>query len=219
MSKEVMQMALDALDDAQAYTSCESFSPSMTRECAEVAEILRVVLLQPEQMIRSLTDELMDCVDRLGSESDTVDPRVWEHLLVYAPKQHKALAQPEQMINGLTEEETNQTMSVKGIAQQNSASNISSNLEPVAFSVTYHNVHCNNIFSSRALAESEMKRLNELEAAKRSIVPLYTAPQQRKEWVGLTEEDIAKNIYAEGKFMLPYSFASSIEAMLKEKNT
>ena len=46
---------------------------------------------------------------------------------------------------------------------------------------------------------------------------LYTAPPQR-EWVGLTEEDIAKNIYAEGKFMLPYSFASSIEAMLKDKN-
>jgi hypothetical protein len=35
---------------------------------------------------RSLTDELMDCVDRLGSEADTVDPRVWHHLLVYAPK-------------------------------------------------------------------------------------------------------------------------------------
>jgi len=33
-----------------------------------------------------LTDELMDCVDRLGSEADTVDPRVWQHLLVYAPK-------------------------------------------------------------------------------------------------------------------------------------
>ena len=42
--------------------------------------------------------------------------------------------------------------------------------------------------------------------------------QPAKEWVGLTEEDIAKNIYVEGEFMLPYSFASSIEAMLKDKN-
>jgi len=41
---------------------------------------------------------------------------------------------------------------------------------------------------------------------------------QKKEWVGLTDEDIAKNIYVEGEFMLPYSFASSIEAKLKEKN-
>ena len=41
---------------------------------------------------------------------------------------------------------------------------------------------------------------------------------QKKEWVGLTDKDIAKNIYVEGEFMLPYSFASSIEAMLKDKN-
>ena len=41
---------------------------------------------------RSLTDELMDCVDRLGSEADTVDPRVWQHLLVYAPKGEKHMS-------------------------------------------------------------------------------------------------------------------------------
>jgi hypothetical protein len=35
---------------------------------------------------RSLTDEMMDCVDRLGSEADQVDPRVWDHLLIYAPQ-------------------------------------------------------------------------------------------------------------------------------------
>lgn len=34
----------------------------------------------------SLTDELMNCVDRLGHEADAVDSRVWDHLLVYAPK-------------------------------------------------------------------------------------------------------------------------------------
>ena len=51
---------------------------------------------------RSLTDELMDCVDRLGSEADTVDPRVWQHLLVYAPK-------PEREWVGLTGEEIKQT--------------------------------------------------------------------------------------------------------------
>jgi hypothetical protein len=41
---------------------------------------------------RSLTDELMDCVDRLGSEADTVDPRVWQHLLVYAPQKQEPAA-------------------------------------------------------------------------------------------------------------------------------
>lgn len=41
---------------------------------------------EPIRMARSLSSELMDCVDRLGSEADTVDPRVWDHLLIYAPK-------------------------------------------------------------------------------------------------------------------------------------
>jgi len=50
---------------------------------------------------RSLTDELMDCVDRLGSEADTVDPRVWQHLLVYAPKpEEKPVAWMHNFIEG-----------------------------------------------------------------------------------------------------------------------
>lgn len=36
---------------------------------------------------RPLADELMDCVDRLGSEFGSVDPRVWDHLLLYAPNE------------------------------------------------------------------------------------------------------------------------------------
>ena len=39
---------------------------------------------------RPLSDELMDCVDRLGSECGSVDPRVWDHLLVYAPNERVA---------------------------------------------------------------------------------------------------------------------------------
>jgi hypothetical protein len=49
---------------------------------------------QPMAKARSLTDELMDCVDRLGSEKDTVDPRVWDHLRVYAPKPAPVAQQP-----------------------------------------------------------------------------------------------------------------------------
>lgn len=40
---------------------------------------------------RPLTDELMDCVDRLGSEARDVDPRVWDHLLVYVPREKLAV--------------------------------------------------------------------------------------------------------------------------------
>lgn len=39
---------------------------------------------------RPLSDELMDCVDRLGSEFGSVDPLVWDHLLVYAPNEKVA---------------------------------------------------------------------------------------------------------------------------------
>lgn len=33
---------------------------------------------------KSINDDLMDCVDRLGSESDEVDDKVWDHILIYA---------------------------------------------------------------------------------------------------------------------------------------
>jgi len=53
---------------------------------------------------RSLTDELMDCVDRLGSEADTVDPRVWQHLLVYAPQKQEPVAWIERVDTALMAE-------------------------------------------------------------------------------------------------------------------
>jgi hypothetical protein len=43
----------------------------------------------PLKWARSISDEMMDLVDRLGSEAADVDPRAWAHLLVYAPKQEK----------------------------------------------------------------------------------------------------------------------------------
>jgi len=44
---------------------------------------------------------------------------------------------------------------------------------------------------------------------------------KKREWVGLTDEDIAEagRLNVEGPRMLPYSFARAIEAKLKEKNT
>lgn len=34
----------------------------------------------------TISQAMMDVVDRLGSEYDQVDPRCWDHMLVYAPK-------------------------------------------------------------------------------------------------------------------------------------
>jgi hypothetical protein len=39
------------------------------------------------QWAQSVSDDLMDCVDRLGSERNEVDHRAWDHLLIYAPPQ------------------------------------------------------------------------------------------------------------------------------------
>jgi hypothetical protein len=43
----------------------------------------------------------------------------------------------------------------------------------------------------------------------------------KREWVGLTDGDIAQTMHGsvEGSNMLPYQFARAIEAKLKEKNT
>ena len=52
-----------------------------------------------------------------------------------------------------------------------------------------------------------------------AVESLYTAPPKR-EWVGLTDGDIAKTMHGsvEGSNMLPYQFARAIEDKLKEKN-
>mgnify|MGYP000399704532 FL=1 len=52
--------------------------------------------------------------------------------------------------------------------------------EPVAWSITYHGSHCNNIQSNKELAEAELKRLDEEHGfAGRTLVPLYSAqPKQ-----------------------------------------
>ena len=46
--RELLQQALDALEEAQSYTSCETWSPSMTKDCAEIAKKIKVRLAQPE---------------------------------------------------------------------------------------------------------------------------------------------------------------------------
>jgi len=55
----------------------------------ELTDLFRAV---PEQLstepmaAQPISDAMMDLVDRLGGEAKDVDPRAWQHLLVYAPK-------------------------------------------------------------------------------------------------------------------------------------
>jgi hypothetical protein len=43
------QQALEALDEATSYTSCPTWSPSMTEECKAAASALRAALAEPVQ--------------------------------------------------------------------------------------------------------------------------------------------------------------------------
>ena len=48
-------------------------------------------MLAAKPTVESVTDCMMNLVDRLGHEASDVDARAWEHLLVYAPKQAQAV--------------------------------------------------------------------------------------------------------------------------------
>ncbi|MDR5802176.1 hypothetical protein [Caballeronia sp. LZ001] len=39
-----------------------------------------------QEAAQPISDAMMDLVDRLGSEAKNVDPRAWDHMLVYVPK-------------------------------------------------------------------------------------------------------------------------------------
>lgn len=45
---EALKLAEEALDEAMTYTSCESWSPSMTKDCAKALAAIREVLAKPE---------------------------------------------------------------------------------------------------------------------------------------------------------------------------
>ena len=47
MSREVMQQALEALDEAVTYVESPSWSPTMADECRKVADALRAALASP----------------------------------------------------------------------------------------------------------------------------------------------------------------------------
>ena len=84
--------------------------------------------------------------------------------------------------------------------------------EPVAWMYEYGTDHgdaVNQIFWHKNL------RLEKPTGLVRNVVPLYTAPPQRK-WQGLTDEE-AEHIYAE-YWNDVAMFIEAIEAKLKEKN-
>jgi hypothetical protein len=70
--RELLQQALDVIEEAQAYTSCETFSPSMTKECAITAKAIRTRLAQPKKEWVGLTKEEIVRIASLNQYNDIV---------------------------------------------------------------------------------------------------------------------------------------------------
>ena len=112
-----------------------------------------------------------------------------------------------------------------------------SDVEPVAWSVSWHGVHCGNFFFRESDAIEHHKRLSlKFPNEKREVVALYTTPPNvatplaaQRQWVhatpwrGLTDEEI-KTVIAkidQNEHYLPNALRQlslAIEAKLKEKN-
>lgn len=82
--REALKLALEALEEAQAYTSSESFSPSMTNELAIRAAHLRLALEQPQT-----PDDLLRQSEREGW-------RYAKECEAEVKRLRQALEQPEQ---------------------------------------------------------------------------------------------------------------------------
>jgi hypothetical protein len=139
---------------------------------------------------RSLTDELMDCVDRLGSEADTVDPRVWQHLLVYAPKPEE---EPVAWMHNF----------IEGNVITHRPADIGRHPERWTPLYTAPCQTCQSL----AMAVMNDQTYHE------KVIP-------KREWVGLTDEEIGEVIsgqFAERNYWV--KITKALESKLKEKNT
>jgi hypothetical protein len=138
----------------------------------------------------SLTDELMDCVDRLGSEADTVDPRVWQHLLVYAPKPEE---EPVAWMHNF----------IEGNVITHRPADIGRHPERWTPLYTAPCQTCQSL----AMAVMNDQTYHE------KVIP-------KREWVGLTDEEIGEVIsgqFAERNYWV--KITKALESKLKEKNT
>lgn len=84
----------DEMVDAacRAYYDTAEDAVDVDHTCMEAALKAALAALAARQPVRSSTvsEDMMDVVDRLGSEHDEVDSRAWDHMLIYAPTEKLA---------------------------------------------------------------------------------------------------------------------------------
>lgn len=76
-SKKLMLKAMHVLEEAQAYTSCETWSPSMTEECKQVEEALRNYMYDrlAEKHADNMRKDVKTMTDWVKAETDAIRAR------------------------------------------------------------------------------------------------------------------------------------------------
>ena len=76
-SKKLMLKAMHVLEEAQAYTSCETWSPSMTEECKQVEEALRNYMYDrlAEKHADNMRKDVKTMTDWVKAETDAICAR------------------------------------------------------------------------------------------------------------------------------------------------
>ena len=189
--RELMQQALELLDEATNYTSSQAFSPSMTRDIVKGVDALRERLAQPEQVPVAWVECDGDLVwnnreAAIGRNLYTTPPQ---------PEQSRA----EKMRDaGYTRRPT-----LREIASEDE--------QPQQELVAWFDKEFNSVRWRANLRNCDLADQQ----------PLYTTPP-RREWVGLTDEEIVE-LRHEIKVQLLGTYKTediyrAIEAKLKEKN-
>lgn len=96
MSIDIMKQALEALEEAVFYTSSESWSPSMTRECEDAITALRAAIEQAQETVAWMNPSWID-PDTRGWASDSFESIQIEGWipLYTAPRQWQGLTPSE----------------------------------------------------------------------------------------------------------------------------
>ena len=196
--REIMQQALDALEDA--HTRMEHYQDEKARE--RVITALTDRLAQPEQepvawklMPRDATDSMLKAMDECSTEG--YDERLYagHAASVYMAAWDEAPTPPQRKI----EQEP--------VALR----------EALASALTSVYV-CGRVWSAwgvGTMTEDDFSAASECDELLDELVSAVTTPPQRT-WVGLTIEEIAGCCMESTTTQL--SFAKNLEAKLKEKN-
>lgn len=219
IDREVMQMALDALEHLQTDIEWQYKSPTRAM-LRKVEKELRARLAQgdPEPVAWALQQTLEVRIGTMPVAFKRDDEFGFVVPLYTTPPQQNDFNPDWDAIAVMVEEQQRMAKRIEELQGQLAQPE----QEPVAWGVIQRGKGVWFVNDSRFAAQHYANHYSHRDAAgfDQKVVPLYTAPPQR-EWQGLTDEEIktlaATSAAIRGSYV--HSFARAIEAKLKEKNS